>query len=93
VAPASPAARFGQALQAATIQNISSEGVAAVVDRETKPDALLTMELFNKSRDCWHLKVMRVVYANPHGEGGWKIGCSFLSPLSENVVKELLASA
>jgi hypothetical protein len=93
VAPASPAARFGQALQAATIQNISSDGIAALVDRETKPDALLTIELFNKTRDCWHLKVMRVVYANQCGNERWKIGCTFLSPMSDVVVQELLASA
>lgn len=87
---ASLSARLGEALCTATIQNISAHGIGAVVDHEIRTDTLLAIELFNKTRECWHLKVMRVIYATPQGEGSWSIGCSFLGPLTDSEVQELL---
>jgi hypothetical protein len=88
-----PSVRLGDALRSATIQNLCREGIAVVVDEEMEPNTRLPIQLFNQSRDCWYLKVMRVIYATPHSDGGWQVGGTFLRPLTQNEVNEMVCPA
>lgn len=82
----------GAAVRELLIRNISNGGIEAVLGQAAEPNKLLTIELFNRARNCWHLKTVRVVYALPHENDRWRVGCSFSFPLSDNELQQLLGS-
>ena len=51
---------------------------------------LLTVELQNWAGDVSRTLQTRVVHMTPHPEGGWIMGCAFVTPLNEEELKALL---
>ena len=47
-------------------------------------------ELLNRTWNCWHLKLIRVVHVTPHGEQQWIIGSAFLKSLGDEELSALL---
>jgi hypothetical protein len=72
------------------VGNISIGGLEALIGQAAQPNELLTIELFNRARNCWHLKTVRVIYTFPHQDNRWRIGCAFSFPLTANELQQLL---
>jgi hypothetical protein len=72
------------------VRNISTGGIEALIGQPAEPDQLLTIELFNRAKNCWHLKTVRIVYAFSHDETRWRVGCGFSFPLTESELQQLL---
>jgi len=81
---------MGGGIREVQVRNISTGGLEVILGQEAEPNKLLTIELFNRSRNCWHLKAARVVYAFPHDQDRWRVGCSFSFPLSDSELQQLL---
>jgi hypothetical protein len=72
----------------AQVLNISPTGVGLLVDREVENGTLLSVELASAAGRAGKTMLSCVVHVGRHGEGGWALGCNFITELSE---AELLA--
>ncbi|HZY83896.1 MAG TPA: PilZ domain-containing protein [Gemmataceae bacterium] len=72
---------------AATVRDISADGVGLLLRRRFEPGVLLAVELA-VGREARSL-LARVVHATAHA-GGWLVGCRFLSPLDEDELRAIL---
>ena len=85
--------RLDQVWWLARITDISTTGIALVLQqlRQKFPaGTLLTVELQNWAGDVSRTLQTRVVHMTPYPEGGWIMGCAFVTPLSEEELKALL---
>jgi hypothetical protein len=64
------------------IRNVSPTGIALIISRRFELGSALILELSTKPEGNLRLPV-RVVHATPDKKGRWLIGCTFVSPLSE----------
>jgi len=74
----------------AAIYNISGTGLAFFLDHNLEEKTTLCVELPNLAASFWHLKAARVVHATPQQEGTWLIGTSFLQPLTDSELRDML---
>ena len=74
----------------AQVRDVSAVGIALLINRRFEPGSTLIVELQGKTRPR-HLLV-RVVRMTKHAAREWLLGCSFLSRLNEEAVKELCRS-
>ena len=77
--------RLDQVWWLARITDISTTGIALVLQqlRQKFPaGTLLTVELQNWAGDVSRTLQTRVVHMTPHPEGGWIMGCAFVTPLT-----------
>jgi hypothetical protein len=85
--------RLDQVWWLARITDISTTGIALVLQqlRQKFPaGTLLTVELQNWAGDVSRTLQARVVHMTPNPEGGWIMGCAFVTPLTEEDLKALL---
>jgi len=73
----------------AIVRDISPDGVGLLLGRRFEPGVLLAIELTAAGDDQTRLLLARVAHATARPEGGWLIGCTLLSPLSDDEVQQL----
>jgi hypothetical protein len=83
-------ASLGADLWTAPIQNISPHGMAIVLDRRVDPGTLVAVELLNRNRNFWHLKLLRVVHVTPRHDERWIVGSAFLKQFTDDEFTSLL---
>jgi hypothetical protein len=82
--------RLDHAWWLARIVDISSTGIGVVLRQRFPAGTMLTIELQNSAGDVSRTLQTRVIHTTPHPDGGWVLGCEFVSPLSEEDLKVLL---
>jgi PilZ domain len=73
------------------IRDISSQGIALLLQQRFEPDSFLTVEVENRAQTSALAIQVRVVRTTPQ-PGCWLIGCTFSRELSEEELQALLAS-
>ena len=74
----------------ASVRNVSSGGLRLVLARRFEPGAALAVELPGADDDDSSSTLLaRVVHVRPHHGGSWALGCSFVSPLSDEEIHAL----
>ena len=76
--------------QKARIRDLSVAGVGLLVAMEIEPDMLVDVVLLNTAEDSARPFQARVVRSQPQPDGGWILGCSFTTPLSEEELRDYL---
>lgn len=71
-----------------TIRNISTGGISLVLSRRFERGAGLAIELPGPAQSATVLA--RVIHVKPQPDGGWMLGCAFVSPLSDEELRSLL---
>jgi serine/threonine protein kinase len=74
----------------ATVQDVSTHGIALTLARRFEPGTVLTMELYNAQASYSSPVEARVVYVKPQGAGHWQVGCAFPEALTEEEIEALL---
>jgi hypothetical protein len=82
---ADPPARWS-----AHVKDISSSGIALVMDWPIMPLTVLGIELTSLDQSFSYLLVARVVRRAPHTAGRWLLGCSFERSLTDYELANLL---
>jgi hypothetical protein len=73
----------------ATLRNISAGGIGLVLQRRFEPRTGLAVEL--PDLDGSRVTVfVRVIHATPQANGGWLLGCSFVTPLTDERLSAIL---
>jgi hypothetical protein len=75
---------------AATIRDISVGGVGIVMPRRFEPGMGLAIELPPKADGTSDTLLARVAHVRRLPEGGWLLGCTFISQLSEQELEDLV---
>ncbi len=89
-----PSARRGEELRwRATIRDVSQGGLSLVLQRRFERGAALAVELPGGGLDTSSTVLVRVKHVRPQAGGGWALGCSFVSDLSEEELATLLQVA
>lgn len=90
--PCSYAAPFraGDQFGTALVRDLSAGGVGMLVPQQLAPGGLLTVELLDKGRQSWHLKLVHVVHATARAEDLWLIGTAFTRPLTDDELCAIL---
>jgi hypothetical protein len=73
----------------ARIQDISSQGVGLIVDRSFAQGSVLVLRFPGSSLEARPILV-RVKHLQPLSQGEFKVGCTFVVPLSEEQLAELI---
>ncbi len=74
----------------ARLRDLSTSGVAILVDAIVAPGDTLTVELHNSANGAWSCKVVRVAHTRPAPGGRWLVGGAFTEPLSNEELRPLL---
>jgi hypothetical protein len=74
----------------ATVVDISVKGVCLLLTRKLEPDTLLSIELENTTSHYQRTLLARVVHVTGQPGKGWRVGCAFAKPLSEDELQPLL---
>jgi len=75
------------------LRNVSAGGLRVVLSRRFEPGAALAVEApGSDGDDSSSMLLARVVHVRPHRGAAWSLGCSFVSPLSDEEVQELTRS-
>jgi hypothetical protein len=72
----------------ATVNNISAGGIGLLLQRRFEPGTGLAIEL--PDADFTYTVFVRVIHALAQPNGRWLLGCSFVTPLSEERLNALL---
>jgi len=84
--------RYGDAFGTAKLCDLSAGGVGMVTPRQLLPGTLVTVELHDRPRNSWRLKLLEVVHATPHTSDTWLVGTRFTRDLTGDELQGLLAS-
>lgn len=76
----------------APIRDISASGISVVLEQRLEPGTLVTVELLNRTRNFWHLKLLRVVHVTPQGDGRSLVGCVFLRRITEGELEGIIGA-
>ena len=74
----------------AGVRDISRGGIGLILARPIKPGKVVTLNLFNVTRNFACQVVMRVIYANKQVDGSYFVGGAFGEPLIEEEVQWLV---
>jgi hypothetical protein len=85
-----PASEDPDILWPARVVNIACGGVGLMLSRRFEPGMLLQVELQVPKKGFSRPLLIQVMHVTGHEYGGWLVGCSFLQPLSEEEVKQLV---
>jgi hypothetical protein len=85
--------RGGEANWPAIIRDVSQGGIRVVLPRRFEPGAGLEIELPGATPDESYSVIVRVLSVSRDTDGGWSLGCKFLSHLSEEEVGRLVPCA
>jgi hypothetical protein len=75
-----------------SVYNISPSGIALRHHSSLEAGKVLAVEVFNRKRNFWHLKVLRVIHATCVADDSWVIGGVFLTPLSDREFESMLGA-
>jgi hypothetical protein len=76
--------------RSARIQDVSMQGIGLVVDRSFAQGSVLVLRFPGSSLECRQVLV-RVKHLQQIADGQFQIGCTFVVPLSEQQLAELIA--
>src|SRR5437879_1071882 len=76
----------------ATVHDISAGGIGLLLQRRFEPRTSLAIELPDAG-DSTYTVFVRVVHALGQPHGRWLLGCSFVTPLSEERLSALLLAS
>ncbi len=74
----------------ARVRDVSRSGVALLMDREVRLGAVLVVALDGLGGRFARPQLMRAIRVRPEGAGAWNVGCTFVTPLSEDDLQALL---
>lgn len=74
----------------ARIKDVSVKGIAILVRRRFEPKSILSLEVERETGKLSQSYTIRVVRAQDTGNGLWLLGCTFLRPMDEDIMKTLL---
>ncbi len=77
-------ASLGEKLWNVPVRDISAAGISVTLDQPVEPGTLVSVELPNKTWNCWHLKLLRVVHATQQPDNRWLVGSLFLRRLTDD---------
>jgi len=77
----------------ATARDLSAGGIGLVLRRRFEPRTGLSLSLPEPGTDSTYTVFVRVVRVEPLPEGRWLLGCSFVTPLTEERLSSLLQAA
>jgi hypothetical protein len=77
-------------VQVADVRDVSSGGIALVLEKQLDSGALLTVELYNASRLFYCSRLLRVTHVATLAGGLYLVGCQFSSPLAYDQLQALL---
>ncbi|MCS6852176.1 MAG: PilZ domain-containing protein [Gemmataceae bacterium] len=83
--------RLDQRWWFAKVRDISGHGIGLVLGRRFSPGTHLTLALHSPAQQFSRTLEVVVVHAQPHAEGGWLIGCSFVSVLTPQELQAVWA--
>jgi hypothetical protein len=61
-----------------------------LLPHEVLPGMLVSVELLDRPRQCWRLKLVQVVHATPRTPNLWLVGSVFAKQLSDEELHRLL---
>jgi hypothetical protein len=73
-----------------TVVDISVKGVGLILTRKVEPDTLLSIELQSTTTQFQRTLLARVVHATHLPGQGWRVGCVFAKPMTEEELQALL---
>src|SRR5262245_59255682 len=76
--------------QKARIQDLSAAGVGLLVINELEPGTVVDVVLVRANEDSAQLFQAKVVHCRPQAGGGWLLGCSFITPLREQDLRDFI---
>jgi len=76
---------------AARVVDISTGGLALVLDRRFEPGAMLSVRLASSDDESTRTLFLRVVHVSQHVDGAWQLGCAFASELAEEELQAFQA--
>lgn len=82
---------IGKTTWTAQVRDLSTHGLGLLFDIEMQADQLALVEIYNPARRLAVLKAIRLHYAVPQPDGRWLVGVSFLRPLTDKELAEVLA--
>ncbi len=74
----------------AEVRDVSRAGASLVMSREVRPGAVLVVALECLGGRFARPQLMRVARVRRDGERAWEVGCTFVTPLTDNDVQALL---
>jgi len=74
----------------ARIKDISTTGIAVIVNRSFRPGTQLGIELQSEDESIRYTLMTQIVRTDEQGSDFWLLGCEFARPLSEDEVQRLL---
>lgn len=77
--------------RAARIQDVSTQGIGLIVDRSFAQGSVLVLRFPGTSLEARQVLV-RVKHLQQVADGQFQVGCTFVVPLSEQQLGELIAS-
>lgn len=75
---------------AATVRDISKEGMGLTVPQKFEPGTVLGVELTNSEVDISYIVSAKVVHSHPQPDGAWRAGCVFIRKLTDEELQSLL---
>jgi hypothetical protein len=73
----------------AIVRDISPEGIGLLLARRFEPGVLVAIELTAAGDDQTRLLLARVAHATARPEGDWLVGCTLVSPLTNDEIQAL----
>jgi serine/threonine protein kinase len=83
-------ARYLESIWPATVCDISTQGLGLRLPRRFEPGSILTVEMHSKDRRTHRALIVRVVRITRQAPDAWNAGCTFLQPLGNDELRELL---
>jgi hypothetical protein len=74
----------------ARLKDVSVNGIALLLRRRFEPKTILSLEVGRETGRPVQNYTIRVVRNKDTGNGLWLIGCTFLRPIDEDIMKTLL---
>ena len=76
----------------AETRDVARGGIGLLVCRRFEPGTVLSIEVRAPGGASPHFLMARVVRVLAEGKGSWRLGCQFITPLSEEDLQTLLQS-
>jgi hypothetical protein len=73
----------------ARVDNLSATGIGLVLGRRFEPGTLLSFLLYNKTHECTHSFLARVVHATRQEGKNWLLGCRLVGEIGDEDLRAL----
>jgi hypothetical protein len=81
---------IGTKLWKAPVHDLSTVGIGVVLEQPVEPGTVVSVELPNRTWNCCHLKLLRVVHVTPQPDNRWLVGSTFLHRLTDDEFRALV---